>query len=269
VSAWPVGLNSARAGRVKMLPAASRPSAAIPPLLERIFPPVPKLVSRLPLALNLATANEKVPPAGKLGLPWLPTQMIFPSGWRATPVPLSPPTKPLAASPPVPNVVSSFPAGRERATPKPPLTTMSLLGCRIASLGTPAPTPRSVSTFPPLPKVGSRLPGGAGRRGLRFDQDRAGAAHDGRRCGAHGGCRGAGGGGATGRRAACRSGGDTADGHGGKADAGDDSSWVSAYVTSGNVDYLGLLTRIVEAWCSGGQAGCSGGGPATGRPAAR
>src|SRR6478752_4985750 len=36
---------------------------------------------------------------------------------------------------------------------------MSPLGCRTASLGTPAPTPRSVSTFPPLPKVGSRLPG--------------------------------------------------------------------------------------------------------------
>src|SRR6266568_8221284 len=46
------------------------------------WPPEPKLVSRLPLALNLATANPKVPPAGKLGLPWLPTQMIFPSGWR-------------------------------------------------------------------------------------------------------------------------------------------------------------------------------------------
>jgi hypothetical protein len=76
------------------------------------WPPVPKVVSRVPLALNLATANEKVPKAGKPGVFWLPTQMIFPSGWRATPVPLSPPTKPVEASPPVPNVVSSFPVGR-------------------------------------------------------------------------------------------------------------------------------------------------------------
>jgi hypothetical protein len=65
-------------------------------------------VSGLPLALNLATANPKVPKAGKPGVFWLPTQMILPSGWRATPVPLSPPTKPAEASPPVPNVVSSL-----------------------------------------------------------------------------------------------------------------------------------------------------------------
>jgi hypothetical protein len=52
-SAWPDGLNSARVGRVKMLPAASRPSAVIPSrLLERIFPPMPKLLSRVPLALK-------------------------------------------------------------------------------------------------------------------------------------------------------------------------------------------------------------------------
>src|SRR5580693_2323749 len=82
--------------------------------------------------------------------------MIFPSGWRATPWrPPPPPTKPAEASPPVPNVVSSFPVGRNRATPEPVLTTMSPLGCRIASV---APPP-GASTFPPLPKVGSRLPG--------------------------------------------------------------------------------------------------------------
>ena len=58
VSAWPVGLNSARTGRVKMSPAASRPRAVMPlgRLLERIFPPVPKLVSRVPLALKRASA---------------------------------------------------------------------------------------------------------------------------------------------------------------------------------------------------------------------
>jgi hypothetical protein len=55
----------------------------------------------------------------------------------------------------VPNVASSFPVGRNRATPEPVLTTMSPLDCRIASV---APPP-GLSTFPPLPKVGSRLPG--------------------------------------------------------------------------------------------------------------
>jgi hypothetical protein len=76
-------------------------------------PPAPKLVSRLPSALNLATANSKVPPPGKPGFDWLPAQRIFPSGWMATPVPLSPaPPKPADARPPVPNAVSSFPVGR-------------------------------------------------------------------------------------------------------------------------------------------------------------
>jgi hypothetical protein len=56
-SACPEGLNSVRVGRVKMSPAASRPSAVMPGrLLERIFPPVPKLVSRVPLALKRASA---------------------------------------------------------------------------------------------------------------------------------------------------------------------------------------------------------------------
>src|SRR4029077_19361663 len=109
----------------------------------------------------------------------------------------------------------------------------------------------------------------AGRRGLRVDQDRPGASPNGRRCGAHGSCRGADGGGATGSRASRRNGGDTAGGHGGKADAGDDSSWVPHMLPPGNVDYLRLLTGLVEAWMFTRAGGLFAAvGPATGRPRA-
>src|ERR1700731_1495282 len=43
---------------------------------------------------------------------------------------------------------------------------MSPLDCSTASLATPPPTPRSVSTFPPLPNAGSRPPGAAAAAAL-------------------------------------------------------------------------------------------------------
>jgi hypothetical protein len=46
-SAWPAGLNSARAGKTKMSPAASRPSAVmLPRVADSTFPPLPKEESR-------------------------------------------------------------------------------------------------------------------------------------------------------------------------------------------------------------------------------
>jgi hypothetical protein len=49
----------------------------------------------------------------KLVFPWLPTQMILPSGWTASAVPLSPSkAKPAEAMPPVPKFWSSRPFGR-------------------------------------------------------------------------------------------------------------------------------------------------------------
>ena len=47
-AAWPDGLNSAQAGRVKMSPAASRPSATAPPGPPITVPPLPKEVSGVP-----------------------------------------------------------------------------------------------------------------------------------------------------------------------------------------------------------------------------
>jgi hypothetical protein len=53
VRAWPDGLNSARAGRAKMSPAVSGPSAVmLPAPTDRTFPPTPKSESRLPSGSN-------------------------------------------------------------------------------------------------------------------------------------------------------------------------------------------------------------------------
>src|SRR5579859_4637690 len=120
-------------------------------------PPAPKPWSSVPLALNRTTAN--VLPVPLLAVA-SPAHTSLPSDWTARPGwTLGMPRLGRAAKPPLPNVVSVAPFGRNRASPEPGLpdptaTTMSPFDCSTAAAG----NPWLVSTMPFLPKVGSRVP---------------------------------------------------------------------------------------------------------------
>src|ERR1700730_7815897 len=120
-------------------------------------PPAPKPWSSVPLALNRTTANVLPVPLLAVASPAhtsLPSDWTARQGWT-----LGMPRLGRAAKPPLPNVVSLAPFGRNRASPEPGLpdpteTTMSPFDCSTAAAG----NPWLVSTMPFLPKVGSRVP---------------------------------------------------------------------------------------------------------------
>ena len=125
-------------------------------------PPVPKLASRVPLALNRAISHSE--PA--VGDRPAPAQMILPSGCRASVVVVAVlvalATFGVVAKPPAPNEASSFPVGSRRSRPCPSLTTMSPLVCWTAppmDVNGPRTEVTSVVVLPLVPKVVSTLPG--------------------------------------------------------------------------------------------------------------
>lgn len=142
----------------RILPFGSTSTAIarlIAPQLNTFFPSPENVVSSEPSGFNRATATRRSES---------PASTILPSGCRAPPnADSSSPPKSILRFPPEPNVVSSRPLVRRRATQKelwaapPPATTILPLGCTSTTCATSVP-PKLIVFFPLPPKLVSRSP---------------------------------------------------------------------------------------------------------------